>query len=206
MAKTQEATAAARNRGTATAVETDLSAKVKNAMDAIKQPFMSFAKGLSAINQKRGELAPRFMKAFGFWQAETGGTFVQFVRAIDPSIGEKRDEYRNHPTYQAADYLRRLQGAAGRTQTNDGQEQVQQTSPTDALARFMATLLNMIPEGRHAVIKTAMEQELHWDTRRIENLFKTATNVVPIFEVRGRTLDNLTVRLPEHHEQEALAS
>ena len=75
----------------------------------------------TAMAVSREELAPKFMKAFGLWQAETGSTFVEFVRFLVPEIGNTRAEYRNHRAYQAADYLRRLVGNAARKPTTQAE-------------------------------------------------------------------------------------
>ena len=133
----------------------DLSTKVRNAIEAIKKPFTSFVKDFAALAISREELAPKFMKAFGMWQAETGGTFVDFVRTMDSTVGKVRAEYRAHRSYQAADYLRRIVGNAAkvnRPQTA-AERASQPATPTDALARVFASLMTIIPEAAgHACV------------------------------------------------------
>jgi hypothetical protein len=209
MAKTIEATAragvAARNPGALVETVPDLTKKVQTAIDTIKKPFTSFVKDFAALSASREELAPKFMKAFGLWQGETGGTFVDFVRFLVPDVGKSRTEYRTHRAYQAADYLRRIQGNTSRRPTTQAERAAAPTPPADAFARLMATLLSMIPEGRHAIIETALKTELHWSERQVETTMTRAENSTPLVEVKGRNLDNLRLTMPEHTTEEAAA-
>src|SRR5688572_24145650 len=85
-----------------------LSKKAKTAIANIKKPFTAFAQAHASFTMSRAELAPKFMHAYTTWQGETHGTFIGFVRLLNPKVPADREGYRNHAVYQAADYLRRL--------------------------------------------------------------------------------------------------
>jgi hypothetical protein len=182
---------------TATLAETtpDLSSKVERAIDGIKKPFMSYVKDFTALAASREDLAPKFMKAFGLWQAETAGTFVDFVRMLVPEIGNSRNEYRNHRAYQAADYLRRLVGNANRRPRTQEERAAAPVAPTDALSRIMASLMTIIPEDQQQRIWTAMQSQLHWTDRQVNRLQTQVEHVDPLVQIQGR-VQNLRLRFP----------
>lgn len=215
MAKTQDVRMQARQQqrgGTAVAESIpDLSAKVNKAIEAIKKDFVAFSKDFAAISMRREELAPKFQKAFGLWQAETGGTFVSFVRYLDPSVGQARNEYRTHRSYQAADYLRRIMGNVAKRndagQGNaEGNQQPTAVSPGEGLIRLLASFLKIIPEGQVDRLKEAMKAEFHWDDKRVERTMEQVDSVDPLVEIKGRTLENLKLSMPEHAEAEKVAA
>jgi hypothetical protein len=187
----------------------ELSAKVQRAVDAIRKPFNEYNKAFAALSIRREELAPRFMKAANLWMAETSGNFVAFVRFLDPSIGSVRAEYRNHRTYQSADYLRRLAGRAeaGANRPRTAAERAAAPAPpTDAIARIVASLMTAIPEDRQAQVWAAMEQQLHWTTRQINRLQTQVEHVDPIVTIRGRVEGmRLTFPTAEATEERAAA-
>jgi hypothetical protein len=210
MAKTQEAIARAtgimaRNPGNLAETTPDLSSKVSKAIDAIKKPFTSFVKDFAALSTTREELAPKFMKAFGLFQAETGGTFVMFVRYLDPSIGAARNEYRSHRTYQAADYLRRIVGNARNRPQSVAERQAAPAPPTDVLARILASLVSILPEGQKEKVYDALKQEARWTDRQVERMHNQVEHVDPLVEIKGRTLENLRLTIPEQSSEEKAA-
>lgn len=142
-----------------------LSVKTRAMVDAIREQFTAFVDEFHQMTVSRAELAPKFMKAFAAWQVETGGTFVGFVRLLDPKVPEGRDAYRATPTYQAADYLRRLLAQADREPIPEENRPV---SAYLALAHLVATILPAIdPNG---VIWQAFVREMNWSEAAAERL------------------------------------
>lgn len=85
-----------------------VSKKTQTLLDEVKAGFGHFTADFNLLMSSRAELAPRFMRALTAWQAETGGTFIAFVRILDPAMPHARNDYRNHRSYQAALYLQAL--------------------------------------------------------------------------------------------------
>ena len=199
-------TSSVRNAPTVAESTPDLSAKVTKAVDLIKRPFIQFVKDFQALAQSREELAPKFMKAFGMWQAETAGTFVDFVRLLAPDVGKTRNEYRNHRAYQSADYLRRLVGNARRQPLTQAERAAAPASPTDSLARVMASLLTIIPEDQHERVWKAMTDSLHYTDRQVTRLQTQVEHVDPLVRIQGQ-VQRLRLSFPtateEQHEAAA---
>jgi hypothetical protein len=173
-----------------------LSTKLTRQIDAIRGPFASFTRDFSALVERREELAPKFMKAFGAFQAETTLTFVSFVRHLDPSVPEGRNDYRNHRAYQAADYLRRLVARRTQKANAEGGEQAQASRPTppmDVLARFMAALIPAVADA--SKIWQALETELNWTDRQVSRLKSLTEMAHPLLHLQG--VKNARVRI-EH--------
>jgi hypothetical protein len=128
-----------------------LSARLRALLTRVRRPFMAFAEGFEALTTSRAQLAPEFMRAHATFQQEVGGSFVAFVRLIDPSVPEDREGYRNHRSYQAAEYLRRLvnqaEAIAERQRRRDAGEAPAPSPQTVALATVIATLLTLAPEA-----------------------------------------------------------
>lgn len=189
--------------GAASVAETtpDLPAKVERAVKAITAPFRAFVKSFGALAVSREELSPKFMKAFGLWQAETGGTFVEFIRFLVPGVPSVRAEYRNHRAYQAADYLRRLAGNAARKPRTAAERASAPAPPTDVIARIMASLMEVIPEGRQQdTVWAALQSQAHWTNRQIQRLQTQVEHVDPLVHIRAR-VENLRLSLPEISEE-----
>jgi hypothetical protein len=166
----------------------DVSAKVKKAIDAIRKPFTSFVADFAALAVSREELAPKFMKAFGLWQSETGGTFVEFCRVLVPEIGTTRQEYRNHRAYQAADYLRRLVANAERAaRSPEERTQRVQNAPVShvtAVARLLRTLLPLVTHEATNTMWMALRSQLNWSDRMVTRMQQETQHVEPLVVVR----------------------
>lgn len=184
----------------------DLTAKVRKAVDAIKKPFTTYVKDFAALAASRETLAPMFMKACGLWQAETAGTFVDFVRFLVPEIPATRAEYRSHRAFQAADYLRRLQGNAARRPRTTAERATAPAPPTDAISRLLAALVPIIPDSQQANLWNALKTELHWTDRQVQRIQTQVEHVDPLFEIRGRSLDTFKVTIPAHDEESRRAA
>lgn len=185
MAKTKKAT-----------VVVDLSRKVQNAINAIRKPVSDYLNGLAAINIKRDEIAPQLMKAFGMWQAETGGTFVDFCRFLLPDAIPAGREYRTNSSFMALDYMRRMvAGTTARPVDQRKRGGPQAASPKYAIARVVSSLLRIIPKDQHDSIFTAFKTELAWREDRITELRQLAESTDPLVQIRAR-IQNLRLAFP----------
>lgn len=174
-----------------------LTAKTERAIETVKQVVLSFSRQYgtltdltSTLTMKRKELAPRFMKAFHLWQAETGGDFAQFVRHLDPKMPFEREEYRHYRTYQACQYLRRLESQRERQEVLVAQgldpaaETEARASQGDAVTRLVASLLQTIPTNEQSKLWQALQHELRWTERQVERLKESAEDAEPLIIVR----------------------
>lgn len=135
---------AKRNAEAAAITPKELSSVTRRGIDAIRKPFVNFVKGFKDLAVSRAELAPKFIKAFGAYQKDTGGTFLSFVALLDPSVPvADRDAYRVHPSYAAAQYLRRL---SGRTDTGANRARPLRSNLAN-LARLIATILPVMADA-----------------------------------------------------------
>lgn len=167
-------------------VPADLSAKVRRAIDSIRPPFRAFVAQFSDLTQSRADLAPSFMKAFGHFQFETGQSFVDFVRVLDPTIGPSRADYRQHKAYQAADNLRRLAAAQSRPKsaTSTGNSSVTPSTPLDGMARLIASILPLISADQVPTLWDAVLREMHWTARQVASLQNRASHTDALIAVR----------------------
>lgn len=169
---------------TTTAVPTaaPLSRKVKTLIDGIRQPFASFTGDLAGLTTKRSELAPKFMKAYNAWAAETSGNFPAFCRLLDPTIGPNRADYRTHRAFQAADYLRRLVARMNRPERPAGVQRP--ATPMDAVARLLKTITPLIGADEIGKLRDAIRKELHWSERQVSRLSAKADTAEPLAQLR----------------------
>lgn len=156
-----------------------ITAKTQRLIDTIRPQFASFANDFGAIVVKREALAPKFMKAANAWQAESGQTFVSFVRMLDGTIPEERAKYRAHPVFQAADYLRRLAGRADRPKTSETTGHATAATPLEAVARLVATVFPLVSENADALWQ-AFAAELHWTDAQVKRVQSMAAQMAPI--------------------------
>lgn len=150
-----------------------LSTKVQRMIDDIRGQFGSFARDFRALTESRALLAPKFMRTADAWMAETGGTFVGFVRVLDPHVPADRDGYRAHPVYQAADYLRRIQARAEETPggiVDNVDTGERPATPLMATAALVATLQQLVPDVDLTPLWRAFEKQLHWSEQQVARL------------------------------------
>lgn len=168
----------------------ELTTKTRKAVEAIRRPFGVFIKDFSSLSEKREDLAPKFMKAFNLWATETGGTFVEFVRFLDPSLPQSSKEYRAHRSYGAADYLRRLVAQARRgersTERTAQERATAPATPMVGMARVLSALMQLIPEDQHIKITEAISEELHWNDRQILRLEQLMQEHIPLVAPKGK--------------------
>lgn len=152
----------------AAAVPVVLTARTVRLVDDIRVPFKAFSEGHALLEKGRQQLAPKFMRACAAWQEETSGTFVAFVQLLDPTVPADRDGYKAHTTYAAADYLRRLMGAAATRQGKGDSDGEKPASPVQVIAALLATMAPVV-ENMDAVW-SAFETRLHWSSQRVKHL------------------------------------
>ena len=175
-----------------------LSAKLRKTVNNLRRAFSSYVDEFKIVSESRAELAPKFMKAFHDWGKETGGgTFAQFVRLFVPDLPEQSRSkpesqgYRDHPAYQAAEYLRRL---AGRRQNAEGERETPvershrianaPVSPTVAMARAMKTIMTLVPPDQARTLFDSLKAQLHWPDRTISRIENEARNIEPLVILR----------------------
>lgn len=157
------------------------SARTKRLMEAVRRPLLAFAEDFSAVTASRADLAPKFMRAFAGYATDTGGTFIAFVRDLDPAVPPDRDGYRAHQTYQAADYLRRLEARATQDTAED---RLAPASPVDVIASLIASMALVVDDPES--IWTAFQTSLHWTPARITSLQKRVAETKPLLVKHGR--------------------
>lgn len=174
-------------------VTTDL----RNTINAVRPKLMGFSEGYAAISVKKAQIAEPFMDGFALFNKETGRSFVDYVRAIDPKVPADREGYRNHTTYQAADYLRRSVTLSNRAGGANGERRVSptRTNAVGRMARLLGTILKHVKESEHDAIWTALSDELALTPRQVTNLKAAVTNTQPLFELAGKPVHAEIVQL-----------
>jgi hypothetical protein len=169
-----------------------LSRRTSKRIEDIRAPFRTHVTAFGHMDEKAQDLAPDFMRAFNAWKAETDGTFVTFVRMFDEDVPPNRDPdpkdrtnlgYRNHRTYRAADYLRRLVAAP-----EEGAEGVERgdregpSSVSEAFVRLLSAIVALIPGNQVDKLWGLIGSELHWSERRVASLREQVQDVEPLVE------------------------
>lgn len=168
--------------------------KTLRLIDTIRPQFMAFVSDFAIITASREQLAPAFMKAFGAYQVETAGSFVSFVRLLDPTVPADAAGYRANSTYSAADYLRRkaAQQATPRVRVPLSQRPA---TPLVALARLVATILPMLDEKD--ALWASFVQEMHWSDSQVARLQTIVNREGPVaVHPSRRSHDAATPALP----------
>lgn len=167
-----------------------LSKRVARRIEDVRAPFRTHVTAFGHMDEKAQDIAPDYMAAFAAWRAETEGNFVTFVRLFDDTVPANRDPdpadknnqgYKNHRTYRAADYLRRLaplveEGEEGR------EEREGPTSVSDAFVRLLAAIVALIPGNQVEKLWEVIGKELHWSERRVTTLRESVQDVEPLVE------------------------
>lgn len=176
----------------------EMSAALKRQIEALRKPFHAFAHDFGKLAETRAELAPKFMSAYGTYLQQTGGSFVDFCRLIDPSIPAERSAYRAHKSYQAADYLRRLVARrdVGARRTRPVRSNV------TVLARALGSLLPLVKDQDQFWSGVAAEFGL---TQRQVGRLRTVTGEVkPLLDLRGvKPTQTRIVHVPTEAEAKA---
>ena len=187
----------------------NLSAAHRKSLQALKRPVMDAARSFGTVRERLIDLAPKVIKLFNGILADVETlTFVEFVRMIDPSVpthAADRDGvigYRNHRTYYTMDYMRRLVRQGGRRR---GQQGVRD-SATDALARTLATVLQIVREPE--AIYSAVQTEFGFSERLMTRLRKRVEATKPLVRLEAprpaKVVGVVHMERPEPTEGEAL--
>lgn len=157
-----------------------LTASLQRQIKSLRQPIKDLAAKFGLVREKLKDTAPKVLQLFNDIKAKHQRfTFVEFARLIDPSIpthGPDREGvvgYKNHKTYYTLDYMRRLINLRPR-----GRQGVRD-SATDALARTIATVLQVVKDG--APVWGAIQEEFKFNERQINNLRKRVISTQPLF-------------------------
>lgn len=160
-----------------------LTAGLKRQVDALKRPVMDAAGKFAAVREKLSDLAPKVMKVFTAITAENERfTFVEFVRLFDSSVPTKaggEDGYRVHRTYYTLAYMRRMVQLGGAQRQGAGQGV--RNNATDALARTLATVLQIVAD-QEAVYR-GIQEEFGWGERIMTRLKKRVEDTKPLFKL-----------------------
>lgn len=163
----------------------NLSAPLRRQVQALRRPVVDAARQFGHIRERLTDLAPKVIKLFTAIQAEHAAyTFVAFARLFDPSIpthAADRDGkigYRNHRVYYTLAYMRRLVQLGGNRRR--GQQGVRD-SATDALARTLATILQVVAEPES--VWNAIQTEFGFSERLMTRLKTRVSNTQPLFKL-----------------------
>ena len=142
-------------------------------LDTIREEFHDYLTSFSS----RSDFAPSFMKTYAHWHQATKGTFIAFVRAIDPSVPAERAKYVQTRSWQAACYLRRVVEAP-ETQAKFRQS----VSPFRLLSRVLRTLLVYLPPSQYDAVWQAVASSSHWRDRDLKRLHRMTakSGVLPL--------------------------
>lgn len=164
-----------------------ISAGLRKQVQAVKRNVIDAAKQFAGVREKLSTLAPKVAKLFATIQAENERvTFVDFCRMFDPTVPGHANErngaegYRTHRTYYTLDYMRRL----ARNANNEGRQRGQQgvrDSATDALARTLATVLQVVQDAEPVWL--AIQSEFGFSERLLTRLRKRVDETKPLFKL-----------------------
>jgi hypothetical protein len=173
-----------------------LTKRTQKMLDAVRTPFRQHVTAFGTVHEKAAALAPEFIRTFYAWHKETHGTFIGFVRLLDPTVPANRDAspendgYRGHKSYQAADYLRRL--VTRRDRPEDEEDEGERPAPMqDALVRVLAAFISVIPGNQVDHLWTMLGTGLKWSERRVAKLRGALDAAEPLMGVsieRGHVL------------------
>src|ERR1700749_2398161 len=67
-------------------VDLEIPAELKKNVDFLRPKLLSFSDEFATITARKGDIAEPFMDSFTVFNHETGRSFVDFVRLIDPTV------------------------------------------------------------------------------------------------------------------------
>lgn len=172
--RTRQAAPQAATPTASASIAVALSTSTSKLVAGIRDDFGAFVDGFVSLTTDRSTLAPKFMRAFEAWAKETKGSFVDFVRVLDAKVPADRDGYRAHPTYQAADYLRRKQADAGRERDTTPEDE-RPVSLNTALVYLLATVMPIVDPTES--IWHAFTKEMRWSPEQAQRLKERAAKV-----------------------------
>lgn len=166
-----------------------LSATHKRQLQALRRPVLDAARSFGAVRERLSDLAPRVVQLYNGIAADaTRFTFVDFVRMFDttvPTHAADRDGtagYRNHRTYYTLAYMRRLvQLGGGRRRAPGGVRD----SATDALARTLATIFQVVDNEHAERVWSAIQSEFAFSERLMTRLRKRVEGTKPLIRLEA---------------------
>lgn len=158
----------------------NVSAELATALSTIRPQIMGFANDFATITRRKVDLIEPVADAFTLWNRETGRSYVDFCRALDPTVPADRDGYRNHATYQAMDYLRRSFNVGTGRLVSRRARAATRTNAVEKIARVLKTILAVVRPEDVATIWQAIGDELALSVRQVDNLKKAVNNQQPL--------------------------
>lgn len=167
-----------------------LSARIVKMIDGIRDPFVGYADALKTVNERRADFAPKFMKVFHAWQAETEDSFIAFVRVLVPDLPMERKVYIKHPASIAADNLRSLYNRLERGKAKTPAERAQAiqnkpVAPRVAFTRILAAFLPFLDASGVEQLRKVMSDQLHWTPGQINSVVADSTAAPPLVRVKA---------------------
>jgi hypothetical protein len=163
-----------------------LSPAHKRQVQALRRPVLDAARSFGVVRERLSDLAPKVVKLYNGIVADMERfTFVDFVRMFDatvPTHAADRDGatgYRNHRTYYTLAYMRRLVQLTGGRRVPGGVRD----SATDALARTLATILQIVED--HERVWSAIQQEFTFSERLMTRLRKRVEQTKPLIRLEA---------------------
>lgn len=165
-----------------------LSDETKRTISRVRGAWNEYVNAFATMTARRVDLAAPIMEAFASAFKDNGGklTFVDFLRVLDPSIPENRDDedgkvgYRNHRGYQAGIYLQRLHLAAMRAEAGP-RRQRRRINATQQLARVLATILPLVRDVD--ALWRGVKTEYQLDDEQIKRLRAATDAVQPLLKL-----------------------
>lgn len=165
-----------------------ISAVFSKQIKGLRPTISNLSKQAGIVREKMKDLAPKVIGLFKKLQAEYPSiTFVEFARMFDPTVptfAADKDGaigYRNHKTYYTLNNMRRLDATAGRGRGTARTAGGVRDSATDALARSLATILQIVQEPES--VWGAVQQEFAFGERLMTRLRKRVEETKPLFTI-----------------------
>jgi hypothetical protein len=159
--------------------EVTLKPRTVKLIDGIRPGFRAHVTEFARFHSKAEDLAPPFMRAYAAYQADTGASFVSFVRFLDPDVPADREGYKAHTVYMAADYLRRLVAQPEGETVEDADRPA---GMSEAFVRLLAAIVALIPGNQVERLWGVIGSELKWSERRVTTLRTQVEQAEPLLE------------------------
>jgi hypothetical protein len=191
-------TDAPKTSGEAFSIET-LPRELKARFVKMRDGFVEYVKAWIGMRTKAEDIAPAFMAlyndAVGHVRSveERELSFVEFARALDPSIpfaSSGANSYKNNRAYQSALYLRRVASSGPRRKLGVDEQRQKELDglAVDLTARALKTLVLVLGADRvwDAIAREGGLVSADGRTRKLQNLRKRVDAVEPLFKVSAK--------------------
>lgn len=179
---------------------------LRTQVQALRRPILEVSAKFGAVREKLEAIAPKVIKLYNAIIGEHEGfTFVEYVRLFDPTVpthAPDRDGvtgYRNHRTYYTLQYMRRIVQLKNQPRRR-GQQGVRD-SATDALARTLASMLQVIDGDSAVQLWNAVQSEFGFGERVMTRLRKRVENTRPIITLKIAKPVHVTAKDVVHMER-----